>query len=109
MLTLGNRYVDNFRSKEGTIAKQNNTEYWLMTTNEIDGVTNMDEVIINDALIQRHTSWLSSLSCYVEKQFNDTFELIYFHNRLACYFKHHPSNWTMRYIVNYQIKSKKSM
>ena len=84
------------------IPKTNYTWIKLLDTSEIDGVSSLDEVLIQNIYIRRNDRYCHAKSSHVanaftnlEFFFNDNFSKYY------CYFDSHPSSWNMNCFIEY--------
>lgn len=44
----------------------------------------MEDIIVTNILIQRHSNWFSAFSRYVENEFNNSLEIIFFQRQNDC-------------------------
>ena len=84
------------------IPKTNYTWIKLLDASEIDGVSSLNEVLIQNIYIRRNDRYFHAKSSHVanaftnlEFFFNDNFSKYY------CYFDSHPSSWNMDCFIEY--------
>ena len=85
-----------------TIPKNNKTWIKLLDVSEIDGVTSLEDVLIQDVYIMRGDRYHHAKSDLVAGSFN--LQILYQRKILAdyyCYFNTHPNNWSMECYFNY--------
>ena len=85
-----------------TIPKLNYTWIKLLDVSEIDGVTSLDEVLIQDLYIKRNDRYHNAKSKHTANAFTNL-EFFYDANRenYYCYFDNHPSGWSMDCLFHY--------
>ena len=85
-----------------TIPKNNKTWIKLLDVSEIDGVTSLEDVLIQDVYIMRGDRYHHAKSDLVAGSFN---QLEFFFDKefegYYCYFNTHPNNWSMECYFNY--------
>ena len=88
--------------KTVTIPKSNYTWIKLLDVAEIDGVTSLDEVLIQDLYIKRTDRYHNAKSSHTANAFTNL-EFFYDANRenYYCYFDQHPSGWAMDCFFHY--------
>ena len=88
--------------KSLTITKTNYTWIKLMDAAEIDGVTSLDEVSIQDVYIKRTDRYHNAKSSHTASAFTNL-EFFYDAKRenYYCYFDDHPSGWSMDCFFHY--------
>ena len=84
------------------IPKTNYTWIKLLDAAEIDGVTSLDEVSIQDVYIKRTDRYHNAKSSHTASAFTNL-EFFYDANRenYYCYFDQHPSGWEMDCFLHY--------
>ena len=89
-------------NKSLTITKSNNTWIKLLDAAEIDGVTSLDEVSIQDVYIKRTDRYHNAKSSHTASAFTNL-EFFYDAERenYYCYFDDHPSGWSMDCFFHY--------
>ena len=92
------------RRKALKIPKTNYTWIKLLDASEIDGVTSLQDVVIQNIYIRRFSRFFHAKSSHtataftnLEFFFKDDFSAYY------CYFDNHPSNWGMECFLEYII------
>ena len=88
--------------KSLTIPKTNYTWIKLLDVAEIDGVTSLDEVLIQDLYIKRTDRYHNAKSSHTASAFTNL-EFFYDAERenYYCYFDAHPSGWSMDCFFHY--------
>ena len=88
--------------KSLTIPKTNYTWIKLLDAAEIDGVTSLDEVSIQDVYIKRTDKYHNAKSSHTASAFTNL-EFFYDAERenYYCYFDDHPSGWSMDCFFHY--------
>ena len=88
--------------KSLTIPKSNYTWIKLLDVAEIDGVTSLDEILIQDMYIKRTDRYHNAKSDLVAGSF-DQLEFFYDSERenYYCYFNNHPFDWSMDCFFHY--------
>ena len=88
--------------KSLTIPKSNYTWIKLLDVAEIDGVTSLDEVLIQDVYIKRTDRYHNAKSSHTASAFTNL-EFFYDAERenYYCYFDAHPSGWSMDCFFHY--------
>ena len=88
--------------KSSTIPKTNHTWIKLLDVAEIDGVTSLDEVLIQDLYIKRTDRYHNAKSSHTASAFTNL-EFFYDAERenYYCYFDAHPSGWSMDCFFHY--------
>ena len=88
--------------KSLTIPKTNYTWIKLLDVAEIDGVTSLDEVLIQDVYIKRTDRYHNAKSSHTASAFTNL-EFFYDAERenYYCYFDAHPSGWSMDCFFHY--------
>ena len=93
---INNRIKGRVGKKTLTIPKTNHTWIKLLDVSEIDGVTSLQDVLIQDIFIKRSDRYHHAKSDLVASSFN---QLEFFYDEdfkgYFCYFKSHPSDWSM--------------
>ena len=87
-----------------TIPKTNHTWIKLLDASEIDGVTTLQEIIIQNVYIRHDDRYHNAKSDLVSSSFN---QLEFYFNadfkEYHCYFNNHPSDWSMECFLEYII------
>ena len=85
-----------------TIPKTNYTWIKLLDASEIDGVTTLQDVIIQNVYIRRNDRYHHAKSDLVSSNFNQL-EFFFKADFLTyyCYFNNHPSDWNMECFLEY--------
>ena len=88
--------------KSLTIPKTRYTWIKLLDVTEIDGITSLDEVLIQDIYIKRTDRYHNAKSKHTANAFTNL-EFFYDANRenYYCYFDNHPSGWSMDCLFHY--------
>ena len=88
--------------KSLTIPKTNYTWIKLLDVTEIDGITSLDEVLIQDIYIKRTDRYHNAKSSHTANAFTNL-EFFYDDKRenYYCYFDQHPSGWEMDCFLHY--------
>ena len=88
--------------KSLTIPKTNNTWIKLLDFTEIDGITSLDEVLIQDMYIKSTDRYHNAKSSHTANAFTNL-EFFYDDKRekYYCYFDNHPSSWSMDCFFHY--------
>ena len=88
--------------KSLTIPKTNHTWIKLLDASEIDGVSSLDEVLIQNIYIRRNDRYHHAKSDLVASKF-DQLEFFFKADFSAyyCYFNNHPSDWSMECFLEY--------
>ena len=88
--------------KSLTIPKLNYTWNKLLDVTEIDGITSLDEVLIQDIYIKRTDRYHNAKNSHTANAFTNL-EFFYDANRenYYCYFDQHPSGWAMDCFFHY--------
>ena len=88
--------------KSLTIPKSNYTWIKLLDATEIDGITSLDEVLIQDVYIKITDRYHNAKSLHTANAFTNL-EFFYDANRenYYCHFDQHPSGWAMDCFFNY--------
>ena len=88
--------------KSLTIHKTNNTWIKLLDFTEIDGITSLDEVLIQDMYIKSTDRYHNAKSSHTANAFTNL-EFFYDDKRekYYCYFDNHPSSWSMDCFFHY--------
>ena len=93
---INNRIKGRVGKKTLTIPKTNYTWIKLLDVSEIDGVTSLQDVLIQDIYIKRSDRYHHAKSDLVASSFN---QLEFFYDEdfkgYFCYFNSHPSDWSM--------------
>ena len=88
--------------KSFTIPKTNHTWIKLLDASEIDGVSSLDEVLIQNIYIRRNDRYHHAKSDLVVSKFD---QLEFFFKAdfsvYYCYFNNHPSDWSMECFIEY--------
>ena len=86
------------------IPKTNHTWIKLLDASEIDGVTTLQEIIIQNVYVRRNDRYYHSKSDLVASSFDQLkfFFKAYF-REYHCYFNNHPSDWSMECFLEYII------
>ena len=93
-----------FGRKALTIPKTNYTWIKLLDASEIDGVTTLQEIIIQNVYIRRKDRYHHAKSDLVASSFNQLeFYFKAYFKEYHCYFNNHPSNWSMECFIEYII------
>ena len=103
MIQFRNSQVKNRVGRKAlVIPKTNYTWIKLLDASEIDGVSSLDEILIQNIYIRRNDRYHHAKSSHVanaftnlEFFFNDNFSKYY------CYFDSHPSSWNMDCFIEY--------
>ena len=84
------------------IPKLNHTWNKLLDVTEIDGITSLDEVLIQDIYIKKTDRYHNAKSSHTANAFTNL-EFFYDANRenYYCYFDQHPSGWAMDCFFHY--------
>ena len=84
------------------IPKTNYTWKKLLSASEINGITSLDEILIQDLYIKRTDRYHNAKSSHTANAFTNL-EFFYDANRenYYCYFDNHPSEWNMHCFFNY--------
>ena len=84
------------------IPKTNYTWIKLLSVSEIDGVTSLDEVLIQDIYFKRTDRYHNAKSKHTANTFTNL-EFFFDANRenYYCYFNNHPSGWSMDCFLHY--------
>ena len=88
--------------KSLTIPKTNYTWIKLLDVIEIDGITSLDEVLIQDIYIKRTDRYYNAKNSHTANAFTNL-EFFYDDKRenYYCYFDAHPSGWSMDCFFHY--------
>ena len=88
--------------KSLTIHKTNYTWIKLLDVTEIDGITSLDEVLIQDMYIKSTDRYHNAKSSHTANTFTNL-EFFYDDERekYYCYFDNHPSSWSMDCFFHY--------
>ena len=88
--------------KSGTIPKTNYKWIKLLSKDDIKGINTLQEIIVTNTYIRRNDRYHHSKSDLVSSSFDqlEFFFDVSFEN-YYCYFNNHPSDWTMKYFVEY--------
>ena len=88
--------------KSLTIPKTNYTWIKLLDVTEIDGITSLDEVLIQDIYIKRTDRYYNAKNSHTANAFTNL-EFFYDDKRenYYCYFDAHPSGWSMDCFFHY--------
>ena len=88
--------------KSLTIPKSNYTWIKLLDATEIDGITSLDEVLIQDVYIKRTDRYHNAKNSHTANAFTNL-EFFYDANRenYYCHFDQHPSGWAMDCFFHY--------
>ena len=99
---LNNQVAMRIGRKSGTIPKTNYTWIKLLSKDDIEGINTLQEIIVINTYIRRNDRYHHSKSDLVSSSFDqlEFFFDVSFEN-YYCYFNNHPSDWTMKYIVEY--------
>ena len=93
---------DRVGKKTLTIPKTNYTWIKLLDASEIDGVTTLQEIIIQNVYIRRNDRYHHAKSSHVANAFtNLEFFFKADFSEYHCYFDSHPSSWRMECIIEY--------
>ena len=84
------------------IPKSRYTWIKLLSVSEIDGITSLDEVSIQDIYIKRTDRYHNAKSSHTANAFTNV-EFFYDANRenYYCYFDNYPSGWSMDCFLHY--------
>ena len=84
------------------IPKSRYTWIKLLSVSEIDGITSLDEVLIQDIYIKRTDRYHNAKSSHTANAFTNL-EFFYDANRenYYCYFDNYPSGWSMDCFLHY--------
>ena len=84
------------------IPKSRYTWIKLLSASEIDGITSLDEILIQDLYIKRTDRYYNAKSSHTANAFTNL-EFFYDANRenYYCYFDNFPSGWNMHCFFNY--------
>ena len=91
---INNRMKGRVGKKTLTIPKTNYTWIKLLDASEIDGITTLEEIIIQNMYIKRTDRYHHAKSSHTANAFTN-FSAYY------CYFDAHPSSWSMDCILEY--------
>ena len=99
---LNNQVAMRIGRKSGTIPKTNYTWIKLLSKDDIKGINTLQEIIVINTYIRRNDRYHHSKSDLVSSSFDqlEFFFDVSFEN-YYCYFNNHPSDWTMKYFVEY--------
>ena len=99
---LNNQAAMRIGRKSSTIPKTNYTWIKLLSKDDIKGINTLQEIIVINTYIRRNDRYHHSKSDLVSSSFDqlEFFFDVSFEN-YYCYFNNHPSDWTMKYFVNY--------
>ena len=99
---LNNQVAMRIGRKSGTIPKTNYTWIKLLSKDDIKGINTLQEIIVTNTYIRRNDRYHHSKSDLVSSSFDqlEFFFDVSFEN-YYCYFNNHPSDWTMKYFVEY--------
>ena len=99
---LNNQVAMRIGRKSGTIPKTNYKWIKLLSKDDIKGINTLQEIIVTNTYIRRNDRYHHSKSDLVSSSFDqlEFFFDVSFEN-YYCYFKNHPSDWTMKYFVEY--------
>ena len=90
--------------KTFTIPKTNYTWIKLLDASQIDGISTLEEIIIQNIYIRRNDRYHHAKSSHVANAFtNLEFFFKADFKEYYCYFDSHPSNWRMECIVEYVV------
>ena len=85
-----------------TIPKTNHKWIKLLDASEIDGVTTLQDIVIQNVYIRRNDRYHHAKSDLVSNSFD---QLEFFFkadfSSYHCYFNNHPSNWSMECFLEY--------
>ena len=99
---INNRLKGRIGKKTLTIPKTNYTWIKLLDASEIDGITSLQDILIQDIFIKRTDRYHHAKSDLVAGKFND---LEFFYDKefkgYYCYFGSHPSDWSMDCFFHY--------
>ena len=99
---INNRIKGRVGKKTLTIPKTNYTWIKLLDASEIDGISTLEEIIIQNIYIRRNDRYHHAKSSHVANAFtNLEFFFKADFKEYYCYFDSHPSNWRMECIVEY--------
>ena len=103
MIQFRNKQIrDRVGKKTLTIPKTNYTWIKLLDASEIDGVTTLQDIIIQNVYIRRNDRFHHSKSSHVANAFtNLEFFFKADFKEYHCYFDSHPSSWRMECIIEY--------
>ena len=97
-----------FGKKTLTIPKSNYTWIKLLDASEIDGITTLEEISIQNIYILRNDRYHNAKSSHTANAFtNLEFFFNNEKNKYFCYFDAHPSTWNMDCIIEYVVLPKK--
>ena len=99
---INNRMKGRVGKKTLTIPKTNYTWIKLLDASEIDGITSLQDILIQDIFIKRTNRYHHAKSSHVANAFTNL-ECFFKADFSAyyCYFDNHPSNWSMDCFFNY--------
>ena len=99
---LNNQVAMRIGRKSGRIPKTNYTWIKLLSKDDIRGINTLQEIIVINTYIRRNDRFHHSKSDLVSSSFDqlEFFFDVSFEN-YYCYFNNHPSDWTMKYFVEY--------
>ena len=99
---LNNQVAMRIGRKSGTIPKTNYQWIKLLSKDDIEGINTLKEIIVTNTYIRRNDRYHHSKSDLVSSSFGqlEFFFDVSFEN-YYCYFNNHPSDWTMKYFVEY--------
>ena len=99
---LNNQVAMRIGRKSGTIPKTNYTWIKLLSKDDIKGINTLQEIIVTNTYIRTNDRYHHSKSDLVSSSF---YQLEFFFDvsfeNYYCYFNNHPSDWTMKYFVEY--------
>ena len=99
---INNRMKGRVGKKTLTIPKTNYTWIKLLDASEIDGITSLQDILIQDIFIKRTNRYHHAKSSHVANAFtNLEFFFKADFSEYYCYFDNHPSNWLMDCFFNY--------
>ena len=102
ILLINQRMKGRVGKKSLTISKSNYTWIKLLDVTEIDGITTLDEVLIQDLYIKRNDRYHNAKSSHTANAFINL-EFFYDDARenYYCYFDNHPSDLDMGVFLEY--------
>ena len=103
MIEFRNQQVKNRVGRKAlVIPKTNYTWIPLLSASEIDGVSSLDEILIQIIYIRRNDRYFHAKSSHVANAFtNLEFFFKNYFSSYYCYFDSHPSSWNMDCFIEY--------
>ena len=66
---------------------KNNKQHDILLISNIEDTNSMEDIIVTNILIQRHSNWFSAFSRCVENEFNNSLEIIFFQRQIVRIFQ----------------------